>query len=45
MLVGTTDPVAWALIAGALDHPGPADPKRLASGVCTSLLMPGVDTR
>jgi pimeloyl-ACP methyl ester carboxylesterase len=43
LLVGTIDPVAYALAIDAMDHPGPADPSRIASSVCTQLLMPGVN--
>ena len=41
--LGTYDPLAWALAIDALEHPGPADPTRIPSGVCTQLAMPGVD--
>jgi Lipase (class 2) len=41
--VGTYDPVAWALALDALEHPGPADPARIPSGVCGQVLMPGVN--
>jgi triacylglycerol esterase/lipase EstA (alpha/beta hydrolase family) len=41
--VGTYDPVAYALAIDALQHPGPADPSRIPSSVCTQLLMPGVN--
>jgi hypothetical protein len=43
LLVGTIDPVAYALAIDAMDHPGPADPSRVASSVCTQVLMPGVN--
>jgi hypothetical protein len=43
--VGTYDPVAYALAMDALTHPGPANPSRLASSVCTEIFMPGVDPR
>lgn len=43
LLVGTSDPVAYALALDAILHPGPADPARLARSVCTRLFMPGVD--
>lgn len=43
--VGTYDPVAYALAMDALDHPGPADPARVAPSVCTEVFMPGVDPR
>jgi hypothetical protein len=43
LLVGTIDPVAYALAIDAMDHPGPADPSRIPSSVCTQLFMPGVN--
>jgi triacylglycerol esterase/lipase EstA (alpha/beta hydrolase family) len=43
--VGTYDPVAYALAMDALDHPGPADPKRIDHAVCTETFMPGVEPR
>jgi hypothetical protein len=43
LLVGTIDPVAYALAIDAMDHPGPADPSRIPSSVCTQVLMPGVN--
>lgn len=43
LLVGTSDPVAYALALDAILHPGPANPARLARSVCTRLFMPGVD--
>jgi triacylglycerol esterase/lipase EstA (alpha/beta hydrolase family) len=44
LAIGTYDPVAYALAIDAITHPGPADPARLAgTGVCTKLLMPGVN--
>jgi pimeloyl-ACP methyl ester carboxylesterase len=43
LAVGTIDPVAYALAIDALDHPGPADPSRVPGGVCTQVLMPGVN--
>lgn len=42
-LLGTSDPVAYALAINAIDHPGPADPARIDKSVCTQLLQPGVD--
>jgi pimeloyl-ACP methyl ester carboxylesterase len=41
--IGTADPVAYALAIDALEHPGPADPARIPSSVCTQLLMPGIN--
>jgi putative serine esterase DUF676 len=43
LLLGITDPVAYALAVDALDHPGPADPARISPSVCAQLLQPGVD--
>jgi hypothetical protein len=43
LLIGTADPVAFALVLDALEHPGPADPHRIARSVCSQLLQPGVD--
>jgi hypothetical protein len=43
LLVGTVDPVAYALAVDALTHPGPADPARIPSSVCSLLYMPGVN--
>jgi hypothetical protein len=43
LLVGTIDPVAYALAIDAMTHTGPADPSRISSGVCTQLFMPGVN--
>ncbi|SFS90181.1 esterase/lipase family protein [Saccharopolyspora flava] len=43
LLVGTTDPVTYALVVDALDNPGPADPARVDASVCGQPLMPHVD--
>jgi triacylglycerol esterase/lipase EstA (alpha/beta hydrolase family) len=43
--VGTYDPVAYALAMDALDHPGPANPSRVPTSVCSEVFMPGVDPR
>jgi pimeloyl-ACP methyl ester carboxylesterase len=43
LLLGTVDPVAWALFLDAVEHPGPADPTRVDRSVCSEGLMPGVD--
>ena len=43
MMVGTTDPVAYRLGIDAVDHPGPANPARIARSVCGERYMPGVD--
>jgi|GEM_PF-416995 len=37
------DAVAEALVIDALDHPGPANPARLPSTACLSLIAPGLD--
>ncbi|MFL5907335.1 MAG: lipase family alpha/beta hydrolase [Solirubrobacterales bacterium] len=41
--LGTVDNVAYALAIDALDHPGPANPSRIPSSVCTQPFMPGVN--
>ena len=43
LLVGLIDPVAYALAVDALDHDGPADPKRVGPDVCAQQLQPGVN--
>jgi hypothetical protein len=43
LAIGTTDPVAYALAVDALTHPGPADPARIPSSVCSQTFMPGVN--
>ena len=43
LLVGTVDPVAYALVMDALDHRGPAVPARISRSVCLRLYQPGVD--
>jgi triacylglycerol esterase/lipase EstA (alpha/beta hydrolase family) len=42
-LNGTVDPVTYALVMDALDHPGPANPTRVPSSVCTQQYQPGID--
>jgi hypothetical protein len=42
LLIGTVDPVAYALVMDALTHPGPADPSRISKSVCSQQLQPGV---
>jgi hypothetical protein len=41
--IGTIDPVAYALALDAIDHPGPADPARVAAATCAQAFMPGVN--
>jgi pimeloyl-ACP methyl ester carboxylesterase len=43
LLLGTSDPVAYALVIDALTHDGPANPARIDRAVCSQLLHPGVD--
>jgi hypothetical protein len=43
LLVGTVDPVAWALFLDAITHDGPANPARIDPSVCSQTLMPGVE--
>ncbi len=41
--LGTSDPVAYALVMDALTHQGPARPDRIDDSVCSTPFMPGVD--
>jgi hypothetical protein len=41
--LGSYDPVTWALLLDALNHPGPAVPTRVGLTPCTEQFMPGVD--
>lgn len=43
LVIGSYDPVAWALVLDALTHDGPADPARIDASVCAQQFMPGVD--
>src|SRR4051794_26054234 len=43
LVIGSYDPVAWALALDALTHDGPADPARVDRAVCAQPFMPGVD--
>jgi lipase (class 2) len=43
LTIGTSDPVAYALVVDALDHPGPANPHRIDRSVCARLFQPGVN--
>lgn len=43
LTIGTTDPVAYAIVVDALDNDGPADPARIDVGVCAEAYMPGVN--
>jgi hypothetical protein len=43
LMVGTQDPVAWALAYDALTHEGPAVAERLPADTCDQFLMPGVN--
>lgn len=42
-LHGTVDPVTYALVMDALDHPGPAKPSRVDPAVCQQAYQPGID--
>lgn len=42
-LMGTVDPVTYALVMDALDHPGPARPARVPAAVCAQQYQPGID--
>jgi triacylglycerol esterase/lipase EstA (alpha/beta hydrolase family) len=43
LAMGSYDPVAYALVADALTHPGVADPARIPVSVCAQPFQPGVD--
>jgi hypothetical protein len=43
LALGSYDPVTWALLLDALNHPGPAVPARLGLTPCTEQFMPGVN--
>lgn len=43
LMVGTTDPVTYALVMDALHHRGPAVPARVSRTVCHRAYMPYVD--
>jgi len=43
LLIGTVDPVAFALVMDALNHAGPAVPSRIPASVCGQLFQPGVE--
>jgi pimeloyl-ACP methyl ester carboxylesterase len=43
LAIGTIDNTAYTLAIDALEHPGPADPARIPTGVCAQPLMPGVN--
>jgi hypothetical protein len=42
-LLGTVDPVTYALVMDALSHRGPAVPAHVAPSVCTQVYQPGID--
>ena len=42
-IIGTTDPVAYALAMDALDHDGPASEARVDRAACAQAFAPGVD--
>ncbi len=43
LLVGTIDPVTYALVMDAITHKGPAKASRISRSVCSQLYQPGVD--
>lgn len=43
IILGTIDPVAYALALDALKNPGPANPSRVSRSVCFKVFMPGVN--
>lgn len=43
VLNGTVDPVAFALVLDAIEHPGPVDPARVDRALCSQLVLDGLD--
>jgi triacylglycerol esterase/lipase EstA (alpha/beta hydrolase family) len=43
LLIGTADPVAYAVVMDALTHPGPAVTSRIDRSACNQLLSPAVN--
>lgn len=43
LIIGTTDPIAYALFIDALANDGPADPSRISPLVCATQFQPGFD--
>jgi hypothetical protein len=43
LTVGTIDPVTYALVRDALEHPGPANPARISRSVCLQAFQPYAD--
>jgi triacylglycerol esterase/lipase EstA (alpha/beta hydrolase family) len=43
LLMGTVDPVGYAVVSDALSHAGPAEAARIPPKVCAELLIPGVN--
>lgn len=41
--LGSTDPIGWALVLDALDHPGPSVAARVGTAPCTQATLPHVD--
>ncbi len=42
-LMGTVDPVTYALVLDALSHKGPAVPAHVPDSACTQVYQPGID--
>ena len=43
LVLGSSDPVGYALAIDALEHDGPADPARIPATVCAQPFQPGVN--
>ncbi|MFJ9390447.1 lipase family alpha/beta hydrolase [Nocardioides sp. NPDC101246] len=43
VLIGSTDPVGFALVMDAITHRGPARASRVSSTTCAQLVIPGLD--
>jgi hypothetical protein len=43
LLDGTVDPVAFAMVLDAIEHPGPVDPARVDRALCAQAVIAGLD--
>lgn len=43
VLNGTVDPVSFAMVLDAIEHPGPLDPARIDRGLCAQAVIEGLD--
>lgn len=43
LLNGTVDPVSFAMVLDAIEHPGPLDPARIDRALCSQAVIEGLD--